>query len=449
MGKGLGIVVLLLVTAIVGIVAPFARAETPAPGRLPQRSLWVETSANLRALSTREGIRALVLRARAAGFDTLIPEAKNAWGFVIYESAFAPHIRTSPVARPGYPPPVEWYPKDFDALQVMIQEAHAAGLRVHASVNAFGEGLRLTPAHPLVGLIERRPEWESIHLRAGPGGQPVFVRSSNATMISFVNPSHPEAQLYELGVLWEVVSRYDVDGVILDRARYAGIDADFSDLSRAQFEARLGRRVAQWPQDVVNTGSGALHPGPLFPSWVAWRASVIQAYVRSAARMARQVRPGIAVGIYVGAWYPTIFEFGQNWARAEAPPVFRAWSQGWADASLLPDLDYVMIGLYYRAIMPWDAAARRAPAWASVAGGSALARRITSGFHLIGSIWLDLYKDDRPRGLRAIGAVARLTDGQMIFDLSDVDEDGWWDALTSPVRGAGAAPTPTASARSQ
>jgi hypothetical protein len=153
--------------------------------------------------------------------------------------------------------------------------------------------------------------------------------------------------------------------------------------------------------------------------------------------------------MYVGAWYPTIFELGQNWARADAPPIFRAWSQGWADATLLPDLDYVMVGLYYRAITPWEAVARHAPAWASVAGGSALARQVTGGFPVIGSIWLDLYKDDRPRGLRALGAVARLTDGQMVFDLSDVDEGGWWDTLTSPVRGAEAAPIPAASAPSQ
>ena len=444
-----GLAPFLLVVTILGLSAPAARAEIPSSGRLPRRALWIETSANLRALSTREGIRALVVRARAAGFDTLIPEAKNAWGFVIYESAFAPHIRTSPVARPGYPAPIEWYPRDFDAFQVLIDEAHAAGLRVHASVNAFGEGLRLTPTQPLVGLIERRPEWESIHLRSGPGGQPVFVRSSNATMIAFVNPSHPEAQLYELGVLWEIVSRYDVDGVILDRARYPGVDADFSDLSRAQFEARLGRPVAQWPQDVLQTVTGALRPGPLFASWVAWRASVIQGYVRAASRLVRQVRPGVAVGMYVGAWYPTIFEVGQNWARAETPRAFRAWSQGWADASLLPDLDYVMIGLYYRSITPWEAAGRHAPAWASIAGGSALARHVTGGFPVIGSVWLDLYKDDRTRGRRALENALRLTDGLMIFDLSDIEEDGWWDVITSRLEGVRGAPIQAVSAPRQ
>lgn len=428
-----------------GLVAPPAGAA--AGGGLPRRALWIETSANLRALSSREGIRMVVARARAAGFDTLIPEAKNAWGFVIYESTVAPHIRTSPLARHGYPPPGEWYPRTFDALQALVEEAHAAGLRVHAAVNAFGEGLRLLPGQPLIGLVERRPEWESIHLRAGPGGRPVFIRSSAATTIAFVNPSNPEVQLYELAVLWELVSRYDLDGIILDRTRYPGVDADFSDLSRTQFEARLARPVAHWPEDVLQTATGTLRAGPLFADWVAWRAWVIHGYARAAGQLARRVRPGLAVGMYVGAWYPTIYEVGQNWAGADAPRVFRAWSPGWAEASLLPELDYVMVGLYYRWITPWESGGRAA-AWASVAGGAVLARQLTAGVHVMGSVWLDLYKDDRPRGRRALDAAARLTDGLMLFDLSDLDED-WWERLTAWPAGAGGVPIPAASTQSQ
>jgi len=380
-------------------------------------------------LASRETIRALVERARASGIDTLIPEAKNAWGFVIYESAFAPHIRTSPVPRPGYPPPVEWYPKDFDALQVIIEEAHAAGLRVHAAVNTFGEGLRLSPAGPVIGLVQQRPEWESVHLRPGPGSEPVFIPSSAAGTIAFVNPAHPEAQLYELAVLWEILSRYDVDGIVLDRARYAGVDADFSDLSRRQFEAALGRAVTRWPHDVLAPAAGTLRPGPLFPAWVAWRASVIQAYVRAASSLARQMRPGLLVSMYAGAWYPSAFHVGQNWGQPEAPRLFRAWSTGWAEASLLPYLDYVMIGLYYRSIAPWEAVRRGGLWWNTVAGGAVLARQVAGEFPVLGSVWLDLYKGDRAAGEAAVRAAARLTKGLMVFDLSDVESGDWWGVL--------------------
>ncbi|MGQ0550421.1 MAG: family 10 glycosylhydrolase [Armatimonadota bacterium] len=422
----LPLVATLLVTAFLAALPASADA---AQGRLPRRALWIETSANLRLLSNREAIRAMVERARAAGIDTLIPEAKNAWGFVIYESAFVAHIRTSPLARYGYPPPAEWFPKDFDPLHVLIEEAHAAGLRVHPAVNAFGEGVTLDRARPTVGLVGSRPEWESVHLRPGPNGEPVLVRSSAAVAIAFVNPAHPEAQLYELAILWEILARYDVDGIVLDRARFAGVDADFSDLSRSLFEAHLGRRVAQWPHDVLDPTSKTLRPGPLFSSWVAWRASVIQAYVRAASRLIRQMRPGLPVGMYVGAWYPTIFEVGQNWAQPEAPRLFSAWSDAWAQASLTPYLDYLMIGLYYRAISPWEAARGRTAWWRSVAGGAVLGREVTGDLPLLGTVWLDLYKEDRARAEAAIRAIARLTDGLTVFDLSDVEQGAWWGVL--------------------
>ena len=427
-------VLLLVMPLVIAFsLTPLTRiafAESPSPsGRVPRRALWIEVSANLRTLASREAIRAMVARARTAGIDTLIPEAKNAWGFVIYESAFVAHIRTSPLARYGYPPPAEWFPRDFDPLQTLIEEAHAAGLRVHPAVNAFGEGVTLDRARPTVGLVGSRPEWESVHLRPGPDGEPVLVKSSEAVTIAFVNAAHPEAQLYELAILWEILARYDVDGIVLDRVRFAGIDADFSALSRSLFETHLGRRVVNWPHDVLDPTAKTLRPGPLFSSWVAWRASIIQAYTRAASRLIRQMRPGLPVGMYVGGWYPTIFEVGQNWAQPEAPRLFPAWSDAWAQASLLPYLDYLMIGLYYRAISPWEAARGRTTWWRSVAGGAVLGREVTGGLPLLGTVWLDLYKEDRARAQSAIRAAERLTDGLMVFDLSDVEQGAWWDVL--------------------
>src|SRR3989337_1033138 len=139
----------------------------------------MEVSANLPPPTSRDAIRALVARAREAGFDTLVPEAKNAWRFVMYESAFAPHIRTSPVARPfppAYPPPQEWYPADFDPLAALIEEAHAAGLRVHAAVNVFGEGL----VREEVGQAFDRPEWQSVHAVRAPEGTGVSLVPASA-----------------------------------------------------------------------------------------------------------------------------------------------------------------------------------------------------------------------------------------------------------------------------
>ncbi|MDR7419332.1 MAG: family 10 glycosylhydrolase [Armatimonadota bacterium] len=421
-----------LVVVFVLTLMLLTRAGTAAAAggpHVPSRALWIETSANLLQLRSREAIRDLVARARAAGIDTLIPEAKNAWGFVIYESAFAPHIRTSPVPRATYPAPATWFPRDFDPLRALIEEAHAAGLRVHAAVNAFGEGLRLTPASPLIGVAASRPEWITVHLRPGDDGRPRFVPASEIGPIVFVNAAHPEVQSYELGVLWEVVSRYAVDGIILDRARYTSADADFSDLSRRRFEAYLGGSVVRWPDDVATPARNGIQPGPLYPAWMAWRASVIQAYVRAAGRLVRGVRPGTAVGMYVGSWVSTLSDFGQNWTRPDAPALFAGWSPALAATSVLPELDYLMVGLYFPLVTRWEAVQRGRSPWATVIGRALHSRELTRGTPLLGSIWLDLYQNRRPAGTGAIRAAVRLTDGVMLFDLTNVASGDWWSVL--------------------
>lgn len=48
-----------------------------------------------------------------------------------------------------------------------------------------------------------------------------LVPSSQAAGHStFVNPIREDVQNYELGIIEELVTNYDVDGIVLDRARY-------------------------------------------------------------------------------------------------------------------------------------------------------------------------------------------------------------------------------------
>ncbi len=138
------------------------------------------------------------------------------------------------------------------------------------------------------------------------------------------------------------------------------------------------------------------------------------------------------MAIYVGAWYPTAFEGGQNWGRADVPRLFPAWSPAWGEATLLPYLDYVLVGLYYRAVSSEEALRQRTPPWRSVVGGALLARHVTEGTPVIGGIWLQLYAGDRDRGREAMEAAASLTDGLMVFDLSDVAQGDWWEAVARP-----------------
>ncbi len=413
-------VILIAVVLGTGWAAPSWGARTP-----PLVAVWAEVSANLLQLSSREGVAAMLDRAKAAGVTAVVPEAKNAWGFVAYQSAFAPHIRTLPVPRPfppAYPPPNEWYPEDYDQLQVVIEEAHKRGIEVHAAINVFGEGLNAFH----VGLAFERPEWQA--QLAGDADR--ILPAAEIGGIAYVNPVHPEVQLYELAVIAEVVRQYDIDGVVLDRVRYSDIVADVSELSRERFEQWLGRRVAHWPGDLFRIEEGRLIPGPLFREWIAWRATIIQQFLRAAERVVHRLKPQVAFAAYFGGWYPRYWREGVNWAAADATPAFPWVTPGWRQAAVAEFFDYLMVGLYYPAVSRLDASRYGEPWWMSVEGGAGLAQALVGdATRPVGSLLLAAYEGNPAAFQAAWRAARRLTRGVMLFDLVYLDQYGWWDLL--------------------
>lgn len=423
-------VALLVLLALTLLAVQPAGAAAPAP----RLAVWMEASANLPVFASRERIGQVLDRMRAAGVTDVIPEAKNAWGFVLYDSAFAPHIRTSPVPRvqwPAYDPPATWFPAGFDPLQAVIEEAHARGMRVHAAVNVFGEGLNAAA----VGPVFERPGWMAQHLTP----QGTVVPGAQVGAIAFANPVHPEVQLYELAVLQEVVSRYDVDGIVLDRIRFPDGTADFSALSRARFEDYLGEPVAAWPDDVLAAKDGYLIQGPRFGEWVAWRARIIQQFVRAAEAVVHGIKPQIAFAAYVGGWYPTYWQEGVNWAspRAPTPPIpDLGWvGEAWRAAAIGDLFDFLMVGLFYGPVTPFEALRGGAPAWMSIEGGALLARELLAGgAEPVGSLYLLLYEHQPEQFRAALATILALHRGAMLFDLVYLERYGWWSLLPGPAQ---------------
>jgi len=516
-------------------ISPAAGAP-PARHAPPRLALWMEPGANLAPLSTPQGVRDALDRARAAGVDVVMPEAKNAWGYVTYASTFAPTIAASPLAHDGpgvaYAPPAGWYPRDYDMLGTIVAEAHARGMRVDAAVNTFSEGyapLRAGPAflHPewqavayaasrrilapngrsyaLDGVNVPREEdalvlytpasgaaaptsrWgvdvavrhntvTAVRDRASgprdPGALPIppdgyvlsghgaaaawlrdalpagaavaigpvetqMVPSSSQSPFAFVSPANPFVWNYELAVVHELVSRYDVDGIVLDRTRYEDVSEDFSPVARAGFEQFIGRSVAHWPDDVytyVPDGDWiARRPGPLYRTWLGYRAHTIMAYTRAVARLVHAIRPNVSVAMYVGAWYSVYYNEGTNWGSPDVRAPYTWVGPDWTRAGLAPLLDYLMIGLYYRPITIRDASRGHDHPEASVEGAALLGLSLVHGdTPVVGALLVPLYARDPGRLRAAIRISDRLTRGAMLFDLVYLDADRLWNGLPGP-----------------
>jgi hypothetical protein len=93
--------------------------------------LWLDNEADPLALSSREKVAAVLDRAKDAGFNIIVPDARNWFGQAFYRSRTAPR----PDGFRGHP-----YPADFDFLATVCDEAHRRGMQVHAGLNMFVDG---------------------------------------------------------------------------------------------------------------------------------------------------------------------------------------------------------------------------------------------------------------------------------------------------------------------
>jgi len=154
---------LWLLAAPLLLAAGAARAQAEAPGpaapglatditrraNLEGRVLWMDATANLQRLSTREGITAVFDKCRRANVNTVVLDVKPLSGHVLFNSSFAPRLK-------------EWrgfqYPEGHDLLLNAMLAGKQRGIRVYASVNVFSHAHKLVKSGPLY----EKPEWQAI-----------------------------------------------------------------------------------------------------------------------------------------------------------------------------------------------------------------------------------------------------------------------------------------------
>jgi len=116
-------------------------------------------------------------------------------------------------------------------LAYFIEAGQKRNFIVHANLNIFVGGHNFFDR----GIVYTDyPEWQSINYTP-EGFKPIteLKRKYSAMM----NPVDPEVQEYTISLLKEVVGKYPkLDGIMLDRGRFDGIQADFSELSKNVFE---------------------------------------------------------------------------------------------------------------------------------------------------------------------------------------------------------------------
>ena len=183
---------------------------------------------------------------------------------------------------------------------------------------------------------------------------------------------------------------------------------------------------------------------------------VIHDFVEKTHKELKAIKPDLIIGDYTGAWYPTYFQVGVNWASKDYDPSQVPEYQHWAtenykNTGYAELLDVYMTGLYYSFITKEDVdkatgvVGQRSEAGMdnsltycySVEGGAEIAKNITKGVvPVIGSIYVEQYLGDFTPFGPAVTQALKSTDGVMIFDIVHLNKHKLWDELEAAMKNA-------------
>jgi uncharacterized lipoprotein YddW (UPF0748 family) len=277
--------------------------------------MWIDATANIERFNNKDTIDYYLEKLKDLGFTDIVVDVRPISGHLLYQSEYAPLL-------------TEWKGKEvqytFDYLGYYIEKAHKLGLKVQASLNTFVAGHNYMDEGPI--YEGGKAEWATIVYPPNEEVKFISITEEKNKYSAMVNPINEEYQEYILNIFREIVEKYpELDGIILDRVRYDGFTADFSDLSRRKFETYLGKELDLFPDDIYRwkkDEQGNFYPerGKYFLQWFEWRASVIYNFMAKAKKVVKEVNPEISFGTYTGAWYPSYFEVGVNFASKHYDP---------------------------------------------------------------------------------------------------------------------------------
>lgn len=405
--------------------------------------MWFDAEANFARFSNPDSIDYYLKKIKSLGFTHAVVDIRPITGEVLFESAYAPRMDEWQGAKR----------ERFDYLGYFITEAHKLGIQVHASLNVFVAGHNYFDR----GLIyDNHPEWASMVYTPNKGIIPITQQKEKYS--AMVNPINPDFQKHILNILREVVTKYPkLDGLMLDRVRYDGICADFSDLSRAQFEAYIGEKVINFPTDIFEwkkNADGKDYParGKHFMKWIEWRTKTIYDFMSLARSEVKKVNKNISFGTYTGAWYPSYYEVGVNYASKKYDPSkdFDWATSSYKNYAYGDLLDLYATGNYYTDITKeeyrknnrsvWNETDSQAQSgtWYCVEGSCEKLKGILKGNKFVGGILVDQFYTNRPKLAKTIEMNLKKSDGLMVFDIVHIINKNLWKEVEYGMKAGGA-----------
>lgn len=267
-----------------------------------------------------EKIDEIVQNAAAAGFNVLFFQIRGE-ADAYYASDFEPWAKriSGYYGALGQPPSAAWDSLG-DPLAYMVQKAHEAGLQVHAYLNVYPVAscatipdANVTPLplyHQLIAQHGVTPDGED----SLPNGLQwtwdglIYCGSDTYTWATPASTFHED---HVLAVIDDVVTRYDIDGLHLDRVRYAQAYVSCDPVSGAE----------------VGDCFGAVPAG--YASYEDWQRAQVDGLVARVYQLVQTTKPELWLSAAVWPVHTVKPEWGWSEIYVEGYHTYYQDSKGW------------------------------------------------------------------------------------------------------------------------
>lgn len=342
------------------------------------RGLWITRF----AYNSQASLEGILDRAAGAGFNAVFVQIRGA-GDAYYQSNVEPWARglTGTLGQdPGW-----------DPLRVALTRGHALGMQVHAYFNALSAWTVSLGAPPMAEgsnqhALYLHPEWLA-----------VTSDGVNAdTEYMWFSPGIPEVRTHTAAVVRDLLTRYEVDGLHLDRIRTAGQDYSHDTVSNAAFAAAQ----AQTPS----------------LTWGDFMRSQVTLTVGEIHNALTATRPSAALSASVWGIYLPLPGCSTSAGYRDYYQDSRAWLANGTMDALAP-------------MMYWPIASGACTNWAALLDGfmgARAGRHIWAGMHALDNNAFSMTEiQSRVDYARSVGA-----QGTMVFASTYLDQGtGRWDAF--------------------
>ncbi len=305
----------LITISLIPISDFFSQSNPP---KREVRAAWVASVTNLdwptspsrTTAQKKQDAIDLLNELKASGINTIIFQVRTECD-ALYQSNFDPWSYWL-TGQQGTPPSPY-----FDPLQFWIEESHKRGMELHAWFNPY-RAERSVGSYTLSSqhVVNTNPSW--VITIAG---------------FRFLDPGLPQVMNYISSVVYDVVSRYDVDGVHFDDYFYPYPPNQITTQDQQTFQQypRGFTNINDWRRNNVNMMIKMVHDTiKSIKPWVKFGVSPFGIW-----------RPGYPAGITGMDAYATIYCDALAWLRAKSidyltPQLYWPFGGGQDYAKLMP-----------------------------------------------------------------------------------------------------------------